>query len=464
MSWHWDIKEIAHAQDPVRPSAWVYVGIILIIGLIGAIVVIMEWPSGKAAMTREFVQQAFLLPLLISIFSCCMVAYFAVDSPDKANRFWNAMCQQRWLHWSNWTRDHVAVLGSMVLTPEKEIAERMLGLEGAAPNNSGKALALELSGAVGTSRLAIVLEQLLTPFVSAIPQLSQRGDFEIVLQTGLETDLTELRRVMRKFSLPDHLNVSWVAAAAVAPMDMLWSAGPFSGTRLILASQLHDGSDAPTVSELGVALVLMAPDILDRMPTIRPRAYLYRPIMTEADDVEEALPKLLGAEQVPIKRIRHLWFTRLDKRARHAVATAAKHDALSIAAQDLDRALGEPGHANGWAVQALAVQMVWHGQGAQLIASPCAGGMALNIAGPKPTSVREAPPEPSLLSISLLWAAGTSALMLFVFLLDRLAQGRDPYVPWWGYLLYWLALQAVQVIGALVHRRMLSNQFEAIYY
>ncbi|MBV8271413.1 MAG: hypothetical protein JO067_04000 [Cupriavidus sp.] len=458
------MQRIDEEREPTSPRIWVLVALFVVIELIGVLVVVSDWPKDKPTMSSDFVFRALIVPLFAYFVVYGVVVHAWYVAPLDRVRLWNLMCQWRTYHWVNWTRNHVALVDSVVLTPEPEIAESMLGLEGAAPVNAEKVLPLELELPAGASRVGYVLEKLLTPLLPAVTQFSRAGVFQIVLQTAQEQDLVDLQRVMRKLKLPEYLDTSWIGAGAAAPMDSLWGDGkPLSGARLVLACQLHDGEEEPAFTEMAVAVLLAAPNTLASAGRrIKPQASLCRAITAESDGVEPALEIMLGAEQVPPKRIKNFWFSRLDKRMRHAVTTAVKDASLNVSTQDIDRALGRPGHANGWLAQALAAQMVWHGQGAQLIASPCKAGVALNVVGPQPASAAY-PTAMGPLPMSPIWAAGMASAMFFLFLLSVESRGAErlPMMPWWAYLLIWLLLVLLQVGIDLLHCRMVKEDFDA---
>jgi len=466
MSWHWNMPTIDPVPEPEPPPIWIFVVLYFLIEVPGFLIALTHWPTDKSLVSGDFFANAFFLPLTVYAGLCMAVLSVAYAIPSNAASWWNEMRMWRSYHWLNWTRHHVAVVDSVVLTPENELAERMLGLEGAAPVNPDKILTLDVDVPEGASRMVPVLERLLTPLLPAVGRFIQTGGIEIVLQSERERDLTDLTRVMRKLGLPEQLAAT--SPSMVAPMDALWDGDkPLSGARLVLACQLQAGEDEPSSSELTVALLLAAPDALvrARLP-IKPQAYLCRAIMAESDGLETALATLLGADQVPPRRIKHFWFSHLNKLMRHAITTAIKDASLNVATQDIDRAVGKPGHANGWLAQALAAQMVHHGQGAQLIATPCKTGVALNVAGPQP-AVAKPPKAPETISGSTIWACGMMCILLFLFILDRMvatSASEPPFMPGWGYLLAWLALMVIRVGGEVLFLRKLSEEFESMYF
>lgn len=465
MSWRWEISDIEAADQPKEPSIWLLIVLLVLVEVAGVLIAVSDWPEGKPMLSRDFLFKALLIPSTFYLGGFGVLVFAFYEVPSETAWLWNLSCRWRAYYWGNWTREHVGLLGCFVLTPEEEAAERMLGLEGSPPVNAGKVLPLSLDASAGASRMACALEKLLLPFVPAVTQYHQMGKFQIALQSAREQDLTELRHVMRKLNLPEHIDTVWASADKASCMDALWDGGkPLAGVRLVLACQLHDGEEQAAFSEMAVALLLAGADILAKTrPRIQPRAYLYRPVMAESDGVEAALSRMLSAEQVPPPRIKQFWFTHLDKLMRHAVTTAVKNSSLNAATNDVDLALGKPGHANSWVAQVLAAQMMQHGQGAQLIATPCRAGVALNVVGPTPIAVpRPVGRGPELLS--RFWLIGATGFSFFLLCLDGRGAGKEPDMPLWGYLLMFFGLIALQLTFSILHYRRVSATFDSIYF
>ena len=108
--------------------------------------------------------------------------------------------------------------GSSSITPEAELAERMLGLEGSVPMNPDKAMALtDMGMAEGETRLAQVLEALLTPLAGTIALVVRKGTFDIMMQSRTADDRLELRRAWGKLKLPDTPQICWRAHDSAFP-------------------------------------------------------------------------------------------------------------------------------------------------------------------------------------------------------------------------------------------------------
>jgi hypothetical protein len=208
--------------------------------------------------------------------------------------------------------------------------------------------------------------------------------------------------------------------------------------RLVLACQLHDEHAEPTFSEAAVALLLATPAWAERA-RIKPQALLFRPITAESDTADRALATLLRAEPAPVGKIKHIWFGQRDKIWRHAAGTAVRDAGLNAATHDVDRAIGQPGPVNGWLLQALAAQMVQHGQGPRLVATAHATGAAWNIVASHSAQVAEVPyPPMRYFSAPCFAAALATVLLTFCMALPKL--------PGTNFMLMMLALIPVSVV------------------
>src|SRR6202022_282136 len=125
--------------------------------------------------------RALLLPLL-AWGAICALIYTGYEDWIERVDWWNFLCRSARAGWREWAQAHVAIVGSVALTPEPELAERLLGLEGGAPMNPGKIMALpETAIPTGVSRIGLILEQLVTPFAGSISRLVPAHSFEVLL-------------------------------------------------------------------------------------------------------------------------------------------------------------------------------------------------------------------------------------------------------------------------------------------
>jgi hypothetical protein len=461
MSPQWDMSDVLEKAVVDPPSIWFFVAMYGVIQLAGIGMTIFFWPKGQATMTGAFWLCIFVLPIFLWIGVAGLFYSRAYETQRNDVLWWNQLSKTLSWHWRRWTHAHIVLIDSVALTPENDLAERMLGLEGGAPINPGEVLPLPVvDGSLSQPRLEQVIEQLLTPFVLSLSRLTTAGTSDVVLQTSSERDTVDFLRVWLKLGLPDDPAIAWLPLDAESPMVEQWFGDyQMPDYRLVVICQIHDENEEPAYSESAAALLLTTPQVAARPKLkIKPQACLFRPIVAESDTVDSALATLSRAEQVPSKKIKHLWFSRLDKLIRHAVTAAVVEANLNLAAHDIDRAIGKPGPANGWLLQALAAQMVRHGQGAQLVAAPYRKGVALNVVGQQPAPIMLAANEYIPLA-SVAWASAMMAFAAFFLILSSLTMTKMTEVFLLAVGVIFLLSVVAQIGTAMLSRRDTTRDF-----
>jgi hypothetical protein len=225
---------------------------------------------------------------------------------------------------------------------------------------------------------------------------------------------------------------------------------------LLLACQLHEEGKEPPYSEVAVGMLLASADIIAQYK-LKPQARLFRPIFAVSDAVFDSLNTLLAAVQTPTERIKHLWLSRLPRQGHHATVAAVKDTGLQLAAHDVDHAIGKPGPVNALLLQALGAQMVEHGQGAQLIASPCETGVMLNLVAAQAAPLPGAPPiYYRLLSLSLTVGFGCISL-LFLCLTETLdVKASWPLI---AVIVLSVLMLPLQIGGSILNRNLTEEDF-----
>jgi hypothetical protein len=185
--------------------------------------------------------------------------------------------------------------------------------------------------------------------------------------------------------------------------------------RIVLACQLHTPDASPKFSEAAVALLLTSAKFAARTK-LKPQASLFRPITADFSTAEHALKTLLSAEQTPVGKLRHFWSSHLNRITAHAVDAALDDSGLKTEHHDIDKAIGKGGPANRWLAQALAAEMVQHGQGVQLIAVPHTSGVAWNLLASNPAPVLR-PSHPPIHYFSWPFLAMVIAFVACLFLI-----------------------------------------------
>ena len=463
MSMQWGLPDPSEKPLPSPPPVWVYVIVLVVLIIAGALITVVNWPKGKPSMTGEFFAYIFALPAILWVFVCALIYHSFYEFDHLQIVTWNI---QRWryrVRQQRWARQTLAILGSSSITPEAELAERMLGLEGSMPMNPDKAMALtDMGMAEGETRLAQVLEALLTPLAGTIALVVRKGTFDIMMQSRTADDRLELRRAWGKLKLPDTPQICWRAHDSAFPLGEWIDSESMPDCRLMVAWQLHEPGLEPTFSEAATALLLAKSDGLECWKgKLKPQAHLYRPIVAKSDAIDTGLASLLKGQQIPQDRIKHFWLSRLNRMTRHAAKEAVKDGGLKAVEHDLDHAIGKPSLVNGWLLQALASEMVQHGQGAQLVAVPIDVGVSFNLVGSAPATV--AIPYDARLTYSLVSiprTAGFLALATFLVLFP------DPVVTTtFCVIVFVIALLciAITIGGDHLIRRQIEDEFWSRY-
>jgi hypothetical protein len=414
------------------PPVWLYVALFFLITCVFLGGTIVTWPPGKPVASEDFARTALAAPFTLWI-AVSFVLYAALYD----NRAFEASVKNvaRWhllARWQRQVRAGLAILDSVVLVPEPDLAERMLKLEGSPPDNPGKVMRLDdVDGNDGESRERAVIEKLLTPLAARFARETRDHSFDIVIQCERAESALLVQTVWAQLQLPGRPRIRRLSNDENPGFANIWfdddkyapqafSAFTLDRTpeyRLVLAWHLHDASPdvQPDASEAAVALLLGSSALMREKPELKCQAWLLRQIVADADQVDKALALLLGAEQVPRKRIRHLWHSRLKGLARHATLGAVRDADLKVETHALDPAIGPQAPVARWILQALAVKMAQFGQGAQLVAVPGAHGVALNVVVKDAPAV-DVPWKPEYEYSLFPWAELVSYMSLWTFL------------------------------------------------
>jgi hypothetical protein len=407
MTFRWNQRMPDEWAQPKPPPIWAYFVLYLVIEGICLGLTIANWPPGTPVASQEFARTALAVPFTLWIAASAVLYSSMYETLAFPAAIRNV---ERWHLISRWQRQSragVAVLDSVILTPEPDLAERMLKLEGSPPDNPGKVLALgSIDATGGRARIHWLLEALLKPLATRLSQAARSDSFDIVMQCDREESSKAVTSVWAELELPGEPVVRWLDNHRDIDFAGKWFKSdthtyPYTSYevdrmpkyRLLLAWHVNDdGPGAPhTSSEGAVALLLGTSALIREKPDVKRQAWLLRQITGDADKVDRSLAMLLEAEQVPSERIRHFWHSRLKGLAQHATLGAVSESGLKVEEHAIDPAIGPQAPVARWLLQALAAKMAHFGQGAQLVALPHENekGVALNLVvkDPAPANV-----------------------------------------------------------------------------
>lgn len=397
-SWSPRFSSEWEAQEP--PSIWFFLALYLIVQGFALAMVVPDLPKVGSIPWDRVIHDAVAVPFFCWVALSCMVWLFAYDIPARQAAAHNTARWHEITRWQRQSRAGMAVLDSVILTPEPDLAERMLKLEGSPPENPGKVMRLaSVEGADAALRERAMFEKLLTPLAARLALAAKSDSFEIVIQCERAESSLDVQAVWEQTGLRGKPRVRWIGNDRDPGFAEDWfnddehSACHAYGIdtmpkyRLVLAWHLNDESAdvKPDVSEAAVALLFGSPALMQAKQ--KSQGWLLRQIVADADEADKALALLLGSEQVPHARIRHFWYSRLKGLAQHATLGAVKESDLRVDEHALDPAIGPQAPVARWVLQALAAKMAHFGQGAQLIALPHEQGIALNVVAKEPDRV-----------------------------------------------------------------------------
>ncbi|HKT64161.1 MAG TPA: hypothetical protein VJR91_11355 [Burkholderia sp.] len=404
MTFRWDQPSPPEWSAGKPPPAWAYVVLFLVIECIALGYTVLTWPKGEAIASDKFVLSALVVPIVfwLDISILMYVALYdilAFEAAIKNTARWNLLTR-----WQQRNRMGVAVLDTVIFTPEPDLAERMLKLEGSPPENPGKVMPLaDVVASDSTSRVQALAEKLLTPLVGRLARVAKNDTFEIVIQCEHAESSAAVLAAWEKLELPGKPRIRPISNDHAPGFADIWFEDerrvpyPYASYtvdktpeyRLLLAWHLneHEPDAMAVTSEAAVALLFGSASLLQEKPGIKPQAWLLRQIVADADQTDRSLALLLRAAQVPCERIRHFWHSRLKGIAQHATLGAVRDTDLKVEEHALDRAIGPQAPVARWVLQALAAKMAHFGQGPQLIALPHKNGVSLNVVAKAPAPV-----------------------------------------------------------------------------
>ncbi|WP_025596639.1 hypothetical protein [Burkholderia sp. WSM2230] len=402
MAFDWEPRFPAEYKAEELPSVWFFLALYLIVESAALWIVLSSGPKAGPIPWDRIIRGALAVPFFLWLALSGFVCVFLYDAPNRIAARDNTA---RWCLITDWqrrSRAGLGVLDSVILTPEPDLAERMLKLEGQPPDNPGRVMCLaSVEGSDAVQRERMLIETMLAPLAPQLALVAKDHSFEVVIQCDRTEASLDFQAVWEHARLPGTPRVRWIGNDQDPGFAEDWFKDDGRPTyyrygiairlehRLLLAWHLNDGNvdDKPGVSEAAVALLFGLPALMETRPQPKVQAWLLRQIVAGADGAGKALTLLLDSEQVQRTRIRHFWFSRLKGLAQHATLGAVRESGLKVKEHALETAIGPQAPVARWVLQALAARMAHFGQGAQLVALPHERGVVLNVVAKEPDRV-----------------------------------------------------------------------------
>lgn len=209
MSFQWNTRFSSECPEVPGPPVWFFLLMFVVVEC-AALVTVDPWHSKGAIDVQSVVRYLVVVPLFCWFAFSCLLYKLFYDIPATQAAAYNA---ERWREITGWqhaSRRGVAVLDSVILTPEPDLAQRMLKLEGTPPENPGKVMMLGDIGTADGSRLHALLMALLAPLAASLTRAVASDSFDIVIQCGAGDMRPDVQAAWSKAGLPGRPRVRWI--------------------------------------------------------------------------------------------------------------------------------------------------------------------------------------------------------------------------------------------------------------
>jgi hypothetical protein len=397
----WKIPSVPELKHESAPPAWLPIIIVLLCIVAGVVFAIIDWKPGTS-LPKAFAAKALGVPVLIGTLLSSALFVGWEKWRDRVD-WWNHLVKVNYRNWRYWSQWNLAIIDSVILTPEVQLAERMLGLGGTPPENAGLTLTLDGTPA-DPQRVEAIVEKLVTPLLPHLERLKDREVISVILSASSDVYLKPLFDVLERLKMPGlHAgNLMFVKpdqtaeliAAIINCREWQWENKRRKPPTvcLLVALQLHEDGVEPTFSEAAVSMVLTSMGIAIDYK-LKMKARLFQPAMSALEQLPQHLEAMLVAAPTPVDKIRHAWMSGLSVLQRNNVNGTLRDIEREWDQHDLDKGLGKPGPVNAWLMQALAADMVTYGQGPQLLFAPDGDGLMFNLVGKAYSAVEQVPNE-----------------------------------------------------------------------
>lgn len=431
---NWRLPEMVRHAGPRLPAWWWWLAVPAICIALAAIGLFFTWPVQRGYTDLRFWFWLLLLPMLLS--SAVMAFVLSGTLQSRRQVQWRHLfIDRKYANWQYWGRRSLRLVAFHALTPEPDVASRALGLEGQPPQAPAKPENLMLTEPVliGESPLKSILTQTLMPLHNALRSLSS-----IEIWFYANTEEQQALPVVEQYwssQLNKRLNpenIHWQSVVPDASLLHDWCDEDIKVPRLVIALHLVDGKSRASACSSALLFQTSAGPVV-KVPPFRP-VFLFRPLMTQAHDLEADFPRYLATGQTDPKRLSHLWDAGLQSRERGALLALMDESGVTLPAQgrhDLSLLLGPKSPASFWLALCLAAQGCDLGQRGQMVAAQTDEAISLIQLSTQPAASVDAPPD-TLSRYPLAYLGGIFAVMLALILLPAERDTQMAMLPWLG--------------------------------
>lgn len=430
MNWHHPV--MVRGEMPPLPAWWLWLALPVAGIALAALGLFFTWPLQRGFTDPRFWIYLLLLPMLLSL----AVNAFMLSAALQARRkvIWRQLfIDHKRAQWQHWGRRSLYLSAWHCLTPEADLAPRLLGLEGSQPEPPAmaRALAAGQDPVLGTCRLTDIFSQLLNPL-----QTQWQNQLLPEIWLWVNTEQQQASQALRQswltqqnHSLADD-RLHWLSTPPDAGLFADWCDQTFIQPRLLLVIYLRE--EGIPLDEFAVALLMQPPNCRTAKNSEFRSLYLFRPLISSADKLEQDLPALLAVQQTDIKRLQHLWDSGLTRRQRLSLYALLDEQGVDLPAKgrhELVQQLGPAVPASLWLALVIAAQAGDLAQRGQWVAAEDAQTLSILQLSTQPAAKVDLP-QTELPRYPLTYLCAIFALLLVLLLLPVDPQTQQMMLPW----------------------------------
>ncbi|MCF1369456.1 hypothetical protein KPA93_08110 [Burkholderia cenocepacia] len=387
-----ELPELDPPDVPPRPPrASVWIGLLVVVMIVGAALALWTWPKGEPSDSAWFWVRVFGLPALTwcAMFGLRLHYYDEQMQRRQAERDVRAVEREKKLRFA---REPLAVLACtyLIAPGSTAVASKIAGGKLALSARTSAAgiaairhTALELNESKEMpGRYRACFNALLEQIAGAVMAVPTRVPFSVQLLLPADADHDDLLDTWHSCWVANNLRPAPAKRLSIEQGVMIvdeWldiRGGPsLECATLFVSVQLHDNPPQSS-AEAAVGMLLAWAPLAERYG-LTARALLHRPVEMGASGLDAALSEVLLWGETTAAEINDLWQAGVPGRDQRALLQAASDAKLGVSqtaglsgVHDVDLAIGHSGVSAGWLDLALGIEhaiqtgapqlMAWH--------------------------------------------------------------------------------------------------------
>lgn len=379
----WPKTDIAKlpAPKPIRLFNWISIMVLVFVCVL--FFMLFVTPVSVSNNTLFIViLSGITLFVTVILFS---VRLFIYGLEEEKVKIWDEQIKNRDKQWQEWSMQSLAVLGSVVITPQDLSIDELL-------NNQGELsfAAHEVFSFSKTNHRFYLesYEWIFSNFYDYLNQLDDSYTLTVLLLGSPEYHTEQTRLIRRAYkqlggSLPIEFHYQSIFGAEQDDINQLID-NEEPALYLIIADNVQSTDSSAFMS----ALLLANESLYTNIPNLRAQSYVLRPMQTNRDELSTAIAQMHEI-QPAFSHIQQLWYSQFDEKAVADLRILFFECDIILSEMDypaiypLDTYFGHPNKVlSYWLLLALTTQAVTKTQQTQLVAANVLDKLLFTVVSP----------------------------------------------------------------------------------